>query len=72
MYQFGTNHLEIMEVKKNKYLIALPGWRGAKGFNHQTILVSGTDEADAINLVYHIKRNSHWPVIIGDIKQVDY
>ena len=61
-----------MEIKKNKYLIALPGWRGAKGFNHPTKLVSATDEFDAINLVYHLKGNSHWPVIIGDIKQVDY
>lgn len=61
-----------MEEKKNKYLIALPSYHGAKGFNHPTILVSATDEPDAINLVYHIKRNSNWPVIIGDVKQVDY
>lgn len=53
---------------KNKYLIALPAFRGAKGFNHQTILVSGTDEDDARDIAKHLKPNSN----IGDIKKVDY
>ena len=52
----------------NKYLIALPAFRGSQGFNHQTILVSAKDEWDAIALVYHLKGR----VNIGDIKQVNY
>jgi hypothetical protein len=57
-----------MTVKK-KYLIALPCFRGATGFNHKTILVSATDENDAVGAVLHIKGNN---VNIGDIKEVNY
>lgn len=53
---------------KKKYLIALPCFRGSKGFNHQTILVSAKDKNDAIALALHLKPNS----TIGDIKEVDY
>ncbi len=52
-----------------KYLIALPSFRGDKGFCHQTVLVSAKDEDDARNLAYHLKGNR---VYIGDIKEVDY
>ena len=52
----------------NKYLIALPCSRGQKGFCHQTILVKAKDEADAIDLVFHLKGR----VNIGEIKQVNY
>ena len=44
-------------MDKKKYLIALPSWRGSKGFCHPTILVSAKDENDAVNLVFHIKGN---------------
>ena len=57
-----------MENVKNKYLVALPAFPKAKGFNHQTILVSAIDENDAISLVKHLKPNSN----IGDIKKVNY
>ena len=53
---------------KSKYLIALPTFRGAKGFNHQTILVSAKDEDDARDIARHLKPHSN----IGDIKKVDY
>jgi len=53
---------------KSKYLIALPVFRGAKGFNHQTILVSAKDEDDARDIAKHLKPHSN----IGDIKKVDY
>ena len=52
-----------------KYLIALPTFPKAKGFCHQTILVSAKDEDDAINLVYYLKGDN---INIGDIKEVDY
>ena len=57
-------------LKKNKkrYLVALPCFPGAKGFNHETILVSAKNEIDAISLVRHLKPHNH----IGDIKEVDY
>ena len=55
-----------------KFLVALPSFRGQKGFCCQTILVSAKDEQDAIALVYHHKGTSKWGVIIGDIKQVNY
>ena len=51
-----------------KYLAALPFFRGSKGFNHQTILVSAKDEADAINLITYLKPGRY----IGEIKQVHY
>lgn len=55
-------------ARKNKYLIALPKFRGSKGFNHETILVSANDEDDARDIARHLKPNSN----IGDIKKVDY
>ncbi len=54
---------------KNKYLVALPSFPNAKGFCHQTILVSAKDKNDAIELVRYIKGNK---VNIGEIKKVDY
>ena len=51
-----------------KYLVALPAFKGSKGFCHQTILVKAKDKADAKALVQHLRPLSH----IGDIKQVDY
>jgi hypothetical protein len=52
-----------------KFLVALPNFRGTKGFCCPTILVSAKDEQDAISLVYSLKGNR---VIIGDIKEVNY
>ena len=57
-----------MQIKYNGYLIALPVFRGAKGFNHQTILVRAKDKEEACALVYYLKG----AVNIGDIKQVNY
>ena len=51
-----------------KYLIALPSFKGAKGFCHPTILVSGVNESEAIILAKHLKPNCN----IGDIKEVNY
>ena len=56
-------------MEKFKYLVALPSFPNAKGFNHQTVLVSGTDENDAIDSVLHLKGNR---VNIGEIKKVNY
>lgn len=55
--------------KTRKYLVALPAFPNDKGFNHQTVLVSATDENDAIDRVIHLKGNR---VNIGDIKIVNY
>lgn len=52
----------------NKYLIALPCFPAAKGFNHRTILVSAKDENDARALARHLRPHDN----IGDIKKVDY
>jgi hypothetical protein len=52
----------------HKYLIALPIFRGAKGFNHRTILVSAKNERDAVALAHHLRPHDN----IGDIKQVNY
>ena len=51
-----------------KYLIALPTFKGATGFNHRTILVSAKNERAAIALARHLKPNDN----IGEIKQVNY
>jgi hypothetical protein len=51
-----------------KYLVALPSFKGEKGFNHCTILVTAKDERDAVALVRHLKPHDN----VGDIKQVDY
>lgn len=53
---------------KNKYLIALPCFHGDKGFNHQTILVSAINTAEAIKIVRQYHPKAH----IGDIKIVNY
>ena len=55
-----------MSIEKKTYLIALPTFRGAKGFNHQTILVRAKGKADAMDLVRHLRG----AVNIGDIKEV--
>jgi hypothetical protein len=52
----------------HKYLIALPCFRGAKGFNHPTILVAAKDANDAVTLARHLRPHAN----IGDIKQVNY
>lgn len=57
-----------MTTRKDKYLIALPRFRGAKGFNHPTVLVSAKDERDAAALARHMRPNDN----IGDIKRVNY
>lgn len=49
-----------------EYLIALPCFRGAKGFCHPTILVAAKDKNDAIALARHLRPHAN----IGDIKQV--
>ena len=51
-----------------KYLIALPCFPNAKGFNHPTILVSAKNERDAKVLARHLRPN----VNIGEIKRVNY
>jgi hypothetical protein len=55
-------------MQKNKYLVALPSFKGSKGFNHKTILVSAINESDAIKLVSYLRPFDN----IGDIKKVDY
>lgn len=52
----------------HKYLIALPCFPGAKGFNHQTLLVSAKDESDARAIARHLRPGAH----TGDIKRVNY
>lgn len=52
----------------NKYLIALPIFKGSKGFNHPTILVSAKNEIDAVSIVRHLKPHDN----VGDIKKVNY
>lgn len=51
-----------------KYLVALPCFRGAKGFNHPTILVSAKNQSEAVKIVRHLKPHDN----IGEIKQVNY
>ena len=67
-YNGWTNYQHTNNMK-NKYLIALPCFSCKKNFNHQTILVSAKDEADAINLVFHLRPQTRY---IGKIKQVNY
>jgi len=57
-----------MQITYKGYLIALPTFKGAKGFNHQTILVRAKDKEEARALVHYLKG----AVNIGDIKQVNY
>jgi len=54
-------------MAKKKYLIALPVFRGAKGFCHPTILVSAKDQDDAAHLARHLTGRN-----IGDVKEVNY
>jgi hypothetical protein len=51
-----------------KYLIALPSFCNAKGFNHRTILVSAKNKIDAMALARHLCPHDN----IGDIKRVNY
>lgn len=53
---------------KKKFLVALPCFRGSKGFDHRTILVSAINKSDCIALVKFLKPNDN----IGDIKKVNY
>ena len=57
-----------MAKQLKKYLIALPCFPHAKGFNHQTVLVKATDKNDAIDLARHLHPGKN----IGDIKEVNY
>ena len=68
--QFVNEEVEKVDSNegKNKYLVALPSFRGAKGFNHQTVLVYAKDKDDAWDIARHLKPNSN----IGDIKKVNY
>ena len=49
------------------YLVALPCFRGSKGFNHRTVLLRAKDEAEARYEAY----KNHYR-IVGDIKEVNY
>lgn len=51
-----------------KYLIALPIFKGGIGFNHPTILVKAVNKSDAISIAKHLKPDCN----IGNIKQVNY
>lgn len=51
-----------------KFLIALPSFRGSKGFCCPTILVSAINKDEAISLAMYLRPHSY----IGDIKEVDY
>jgi hypothetical protein len=51
-----------------KYLIALPSFRGSKGFCHRTILISAKDEFEAISIAVKLRPHDN----IGDIKEVNY
>ena len=53
---------------KHSYLVALPCFKGDKGFNHKTVLVKAKDENEAYAIAMHLHPNSN----IGDIKKVDY
>ena len=56
-----------MNIKK-KYIVALPIFKGSKGFCHRTILVSAIGLNVCISLVRHLKPHDN----IGDIKEVNY
>lgn len=55
-------------MKKRKFLIALPSFRGDKGWNHPTILVSAESENEAIAIAKNKKPKAN----IGDVKEVFY
>ena len=50
------------------YLVALPCFPNAKGFNHRTILVSAKSVDDAISQVRHLRPHDN----IGEIREVNY
>lgn len=52
-----------------KFLIALPSFKGSKGFNHPTILLSAENKTEAIKKALRIKGEN---INIGDIKKVNY
>ena len=56
------------KLPKKKFLVALPAFPKDKGFCHQTILVSGIDENDALSKARRLKPNHN----IGDYKEVNY
>lgn len=51
-----------------KFLVALPSFRGEKGFCHQTILVRAKNVEDAVSVAMRLKPNRN----IGDVKEVNY
>ncbi len=51
-----------------RYLVALPSFPDDKGFNHRTVLVSASSEAEAYSIARRLRPNNN----IGDIKKVDY
>jgi hypothetical protein len=55
-------------TSKKKYLVALPCFAGAKGFNHRTILVSAKDLNDCYSLVRHLRPHDN----IGEVREVSY
>jgi len=57
-----------IQSNSKTYLIALPCFKGAKGFNHRTRLISAKNERDAIAAVLRLEGS----VNIGDIKEVNY
>ena len=57
-----------MDTGSRLYLVALPCFPDATGFNHQTVLVRATDKEDARRAARHLRPQDH----IGDIKQVNY
>ncbi len=48
-----------------KYLVALPSFAGAKGFCHQTILVSAENEDEAYSTARRLSPGKN----LGDIKE---
>lgn len=56
------------EPLNKKYLIALPSFKGAKGFCHRTVLVSAENEMEAEIKARVLKPKDN----IGEIKEVNY
>ena len=53
---------------KQLYLIALPCFKGAKGFSHPTILVKATNSREALAIARHLRPCDN----LGDVKLVKY
>lgn len=51
-----------------RYLIALPCFKGSKGFKHKTILVSAKSKQEAVNIAIHLSPADN----VGDVKRVNY